>query len=106
VTGIERHRIYLSLTRVVLLGGAPRSFVFFEGTLVAILVFGVGPHLPTLALAAFWLLLAHPLAVRLARREPQAVELYLRSLAWADFYPALSPLHARVRKTPSGLSNG
>jgi type IV secretory pathway TrbD component len=102
----ERHPVYLSLTRVVLLGGAPRPFVFFEALLVAILVLGVGPHVPTFALAALWVLACNPLAVALARRDPLVAELYLRSLSWGDYYPALPALQARSHRVYAGLAHG
>jgi len=91
-----RHPVHLSLTRVPLVGGAPRSFVVSEALLVAVLLFGVGLHVLTVAVAAFYVLVCHPVAVLLAARDPQIADVYLRSLAYADYYDAAPRLDAPV----------
>ena len=91
-----RHPVHLALTRVPLVAGAPRPFVVSEAVLVAILLFGVGLHVPTVAVAGFYLLVCHPAAVLLAARDPQIAEVYLRSLVYRDYYDATPCLLAPV----------
>ncbi len=60
------------------------------------LVFGVGIHVATLALAAFYLTALHSLMVSIAKDEPQMIALYARSLSGHDFYFA----HAGIQASP------
>jgi type IV secretory pathway TrbD component len=95
-TASPRHPVHLALTRVPLVAGAPRSFVVLEGLLVSVLLFGVGLHFLTVAVAGFYVLVCHPVAVLLAARDAQIADVYLRSLAYADYYDATPHLYAPV----------
>jgi type IV secretory pathway TrbD component len=50
------------------------------------LLFGVGFHPATMALAAFYLTVVHGAMVWVAKQDPQMSQLYLRSLTAANFY--------------------
>jgi len=52
------------------------------------LLFGVGFHVVTILLAVFYLTVVHGLMVWIAAQDPQMSQLYLRSLAARDYYPA------------------
>jgi type IV secretory pathway TrbD component len=92
------HALHVSLVRPVLYFGVERPVVAFEGTLVAGLLFSVGPHLVTLIVAAIVVLVIHPTMAWLTARDPQITEVYLRSRAYADYYAP----HVSVtsRRTP------
>ncbi len=90
----EAHVIHASLIRPVLLAGAEPAVVIVETCVVFALLFVVGVHLATIALAAFWLLVVHGLMVRVAKIEPLMTALYVRSLTGRDYYTA----HARVHE--------
>lgn len=80
------HALHVSLVRPVLYFGVERPVIAFEGTLVAGLLFSVGPHFVTLLVAAVVVLVIHPTMAWLTARDPQITEVYLRSRAYADYY--------------------
>lgn len=82
------HRTYPSLTRPILFAGAERELAILEGTLVCALLFGIGLHLLTLAVAALIGFGVHPLLVLAAKNDPQVFRIYLRSIAHQDLYLA------------------
>jgi len=86
--------VHPSLVRPVLYLGVERPVIALEATLCAALLFGVGPTALTIACLAVVVVVVHPVAVWLTARDPQAVELYLRSRAYADFYAPLALPHA------------
>ena len=90
----EAHVIHSSLIRPVLLAGAEPAVVIVESCVVFALLFVVGVHLATVALAAFWVVVVHGLMVRVAKVEPLMTALYVRSLTGRDYYTA----HARVHE--------
>jgi type IV secretory pathway TrbD component len=92
--GLELHVIHASLYRSVLFAGAEPGVVILEIATSFALVFGVGIHVATLALAAFYLTALHSLMVSIARDEPQMIALYVRSLASHDFYFPHTGIHA------------
>ena len=94
--GLELHVIHASLYRPVLFAGAEPGVVILEIATAFALVFGVGIHVATLALAAFYLTALHSLMVSIAKDEPQMISLYARSLAGHDFYFA----HAGIQASP------
>jgi type IV secretory pathway TrbD component len=73
--------------------------VILEVATAFALVFGVGIHLATLALAAFYLTAVHTVMVWVAKHDPDMIALYVRSLSGHDFYfphagintPSLAP---------------
>ncbi|MBA2571489.1 MAG: VirB3 family type IV secretion system protein [Gemmatimonadetes bacterium] len=83
----ETRTIHPSLYRPALFAGVPRAILVFEVCTVGALVFGIGFHLLTLALAVFYILVVHPLLVWLHSLDPQIIPLYVRSLSGKDFYP-------------------
>ncbi|HSJ75448.1 MAG TPA: VirB3 family type IV secretion system protein [Gemmatimonadales bacterium] len=82
------HRVYPSLTRPILFGGAERELAILEGTLICALLFGVGLHFLTVAMAAHIAFGVHPLLVLAAKNDPQMFRIYLRSIAHQDLYLA------------------
>ncbi|MGH7618064.1 MAG: VirB3 family type IV secretion system protein [Gemmatimonadaceae bacterium] len=90
----DAHTIHSSLIRPVLLAGAEPSVVIVETCVVFALVFVVGIHLVTIALALFWLTAVHSVMVWVAKQEPQMTALYVRSLSGRDFYAPHARAHA------------
>ncbi|HBL26510.1 MAG TPA: conjugal transfer protein [Acidobacteria bacterium] len=82
------HPVHPSLTRPVLFGGAERELAILEGTLIAALLFGVGLHGLTVAIAALIAFGVHPLLVLAAKNDAQMFRIYLRSIAHQDAYLA------------------
>ena len=78
--------IHTSLIRPVLFAGAEPSVVIVETCVVFALLFIVGIHLITIAIALFWLTTVHGVMVWVAKQEPQMTALYVRSLFARDFY--------------------
>ncbi len=82
----ESHPIHDSLYRPVLFAGAEQAAVMVEVTTAFALVFGVGLHLATVLLAAFYLTVVHGIMVWIAKQDPQMSVLYIRSLGARDLY--------------------
>ena len=93
-TSPELHVVHASLTRPVLFAGAEPAVVVVEVTTAFALLFGVGLHIATFLLAAFYLTVVHSLMVWVAARDPHMTALYLRSLAARDYYPAQAGVYA------------
>lgn len=91
---LERHAVHASLTRPVLFAGAEPPAVVVEVTTAFALVFGVGLHVATVLLAAFYLTAVHAVMVWVAAQDPRMTALYVRSLSARDYYPARSSVHA------------
>jgi type IV secretory pathway TrbD component len=94
----QRTPLHPSLCRPVLYAGVAPEVLFFEVSTVFLLLFEVGLHLATVALALAYALAFHPLAAHLCARDPLIAQIYARSLRGADHYlPAprlLSPVRA------------
>ena len=88
------HPIHVSLIRPVLFAGAEPAVVIVETCVVFALLFVVGIHLTTVAIAAFWLTVVHGTMVWVAKQEPQMTILYVRSLFGRDFYAPQALAHA------------
>ena len=93
---LERHALYPSLVRPVLWGGVEPPVVILEVVTALALVFGAGPHLVTVGLALFYLTVVHGLFAWVAAEDPLMTQLYVRSLAAADYYSAQPALGAKV----------
>jgi type IV secretory pathway TrbD component len=93
---LEAHVIHPSLYRAVHFAGAEPAVVVLEVTTAFGLVFGVGFHVATLALAVFYLTVVHGIMVWVAKQDPQMSALYVRSLSARDFYAP----HGSVRSAP------
>src|SRR4051812_33416090 len=96
-SGPHEHPLHASLVRPIHYFGVERQVIAVEATLVASLLFGVGPQLATLVVAAVVLLVLHPTMVWLTARDAQAVEVYLRSRAYADYYAPHTSVTTRRR---------
>jgi len=84
----------------MLFAGVEYPIAILEGTLVVALLVGVGLHLATIALAGIVLVLIHPVMAHLTAQDPHVTQIYLRSLALADYYaPSVSvqSRHAAIR---------
>jgi type IV secretory pathway TrbD component len=88
------HVIHSSLIRPVLFAGAEPSVVIVETSTAFALLFVVGLHVLTVALAAFWLTVVHGVMVWVAKQDSQMIELYVRSLFGRDYYTPLAIAHA------------
>ncbi|HEY4129410.1 MAG TPA: VirB3 family type IV secretion system protein [Gemmatimonadaceae bacterium] len=88
------HDIHVSLIRPVLIAGAEPTVVILEASMVFALLFVVGFHLGTIAIAAFWIAVVHTTMVWVAKRDPIASMLYVRSLFFRDFYLSAARVHA------------
>lgn len=86
------HIVHVSLIRPVLFAGAEPAVVIVETCVAFALVFVVGLHVLTFAIALFWLTAVHSAMVWVATQEPQMTSLYVRSLLAHDFYAP----HARA----------
>ena len=95
----ETHALHASLIRPVLFAGAEPAVVIVESCVVFALLFVVGIHVATAALALFWLTIVHGVMVWVAKREPQMTALYVRSLAGRDFYAPHAQALARMPAT-------
>lgn len=84
----ETHPFHPSLSRPVLFAGAEPAAAVLEVLTAGGLLFGVGFHVASILLAAFYLTVVHGLMVWIAAQDPQMSQLYLRSLAARDYYPA------------------
>jgi type IV secretory pathway TrbD component len=91
---VELHVIHPSLYRPILFAGAEPGVVILEIATAFALVFGIGIHIATLALAAFYLTTLHSLMVSIAKDEPHMIALYARSLSGHDFYFPHTRIHA------------
>ena len=103
---VQKTPIHAALWRSVLYAGVAPGFLFFEASAVFLLLFEAGVHLPTVALAAFYALCFHPLAVHVCGKDPRIAELYVRSLRNADYYEAAPALRAPVRPVDPALAGG
>jgi type IV secretory pathway TrbD component len=91
----ERHAIHASLFRPLLVAGAEPTAVILEGMTAGALIFGVGLHVATVALAAFYLVVVHTFMTWVARQDPQMSLLYIRSLTASDYYAPLADVRVR-----------
>ena len=95
--GRASHVIHGSLIRPVLFAGAEPCVVIVECCVAFALLFVVGLHLVTIAIAVFWLTAVHGVMVSVAKQEPQMTSLYVRSLSGRDFYAPQARVHAPIR---------
>jgi type IV secretion system protein VirB3 len=94
----RRIPVHSSLTRPLLLAGAERELVLLNGTVIAALVFGVGVHWASLAVAGLLATLGHWALTRAAKHDPHLSRIYVRHIRYKPYYPA----RADVR-TPSAF---
>ena len=85
--------IHASLFRPILLAGAEPAVVVLEATTAFGLIFGIGLHVATVLLAAFYLTVVHALMVWVAKQDPHMTALYVRSLGARDFYAPHAGIH-------------
>lgn len=102
----EVHVIHSSLVRPMLFAGVEPAVAVLEVTAVFGLLFVVGVHAVTVLLALLYVTVVHSVMAWIARQEPQATILYVRSLGTRDFYAALAGIRARPTRTPPAISTG
>ena len=102
---LQRTPIHQSLVRPILLAGAERRLAIFNWLIMAALIFGVGLHLYTLALATLMGTVGHWGLRHAAKFDPQLSEVYVRHLHYQRFYPPranviapTTPIHPAVPK--------
>jgi type IV secretory pathway TrbD component len=102
-TEVQRTLIHQALTRPVLLGGAERRLAILNWLIVAALIFGVGLHLYTVALATILGTAGHWSLRQAAKFDAQLSEVYIRHLHYQRYYPpraaitaAAAPVHPAV----------
>jgi type IV secretory pathway TrbD component len=86
--------IHASLIRPVLFAGAEPAVVIVETCIVFALLFVVGLHVVTVAIAVFWLTFVHSTMIWVAKHDPLMTVLYVRSLSGKDFYAPHARTHA------------
>jgi type IV secretory pathway TrbD component len=87
-SGPESHVVHASLVRPILFAGVEPAAAALEALTAGLLLFGVGFHILTVALAVFYLTVVHRALARVAAHDPRMSELYFRSLTAHDYYAA------------------
>ena len=100
----REHAVHLSLIRPMHYLGVEREVIAVEATIIAAMLFGVGPHVVTLIVAAVVVLVMHPTMVWLTARDPQITEMYLRHRTYADYYAPHQAIGRRGRVAHVRLS--
>jgi type IV secretory pathway TrbD component len=90
---LDRHVIHSSLYRPVLFAGVEPPVAVLEFTTAFGLVFGIGVHVATLLLAAFYLTVVHMAMAWVAAQDSHMTALYVRSLTARDFYAPHGTVH-------------
>ncbi|HSY80348.1 MAG TPA: VirB3 family type IV secretion system protein [Gemmatimonadaceae bacterium] len=85
--------IHAALHRPVLFAGVEPAVAITEGAAALGLLIVVGLHVTTIALAAVYLGGLHWAMARATVGDPAITAVYIRSLRFADYYPA----HAHAR---------
>jgi type IV secretory pathway TrbD component len=93
--------LHASLVTPILIAGVERRFAILEGGLLAILLLAIGVHVQTLALSGLVFFVLHPLLQKAAKRDAQGFDLYVRSLRFQSFYPALAHPDAPTLSRPT-----
>ena len=93
---LQRTPIHQSLVRPILLAGAERRLAILNWLFMAALIFGVGLHLYTLALATLLGTVGHWGLRQAAKFDPQLSEVYVRHLHYQRFYPPCAGVTAPV----------
>ena len=93
---LESHPFHPSLSRPILFAGAEPAAAAIEALTAGGLLFGVGFHIASMLLAVFYLTVVHAVMVWVATQDPQMSQLYLRSLAARDYYPAHGAVSAKA----------
>jgi type IV secretion system protein VirB3 len=84
---LQRTPVHQSLVRPILLAGAERRLAILNWLFMAALIFGVGLHLYTLALATLLGTVGHWGLRQAAKFDAQLSEVYVRHLHYQRFYP-------------------
>jgi type IV secretory pathway TrbD component len=83
---LEGHMIHRSLIRPVLFGGVERGVAVMSFSAAVGIPLFAGLHILTITIALLFAFPIHALGVWLARRDPQAISVYLRSISAGDHY--------------------
>jgi type IV secretory pathway TrbD component len=103
---MKEHVVHASLWRPILFGGAEPGFVIAEVATVLALLFVIGLHVSTVALAVAYATVVHSTAVWVTSKDPAISAIYLRSLSVRDYYapiPRSSTRPAVVRPLVSRM---
>jgi len=92
---MKAHVVHASLWRPILFGGAEPGFVIAEVATVLALLFVVGLHLATAALAIAYATVVHAAAVWVTAKDAAMSQIYLRSLTIRDYYAPIARASAR-----------
>jgi type IV secretory pathway TrbD component len=85
----------------VLYAGVERPVIALEATIAIGLVATVGPRLVTLLAVGLIVGVVHPVMAWLTSKDPLATAVYVRSLAWRDYYAPQGGVRARGRVRPT-----
>lgn len=83
---LERTPVFAALYEPVLVLGLPRSVLGPEVTLAGLGAYALGWSLWTPAFVAVFAFVVHPLLLRAVRDDPEALEVFVRSLRIRDVY--------------------
>jgi type IV secretory pathway TrbD component len=83
---MRSHVVHASLWRPILFGGAEPGFVIVEIATVLALLFVIGVHVATVALALVYATVIHGAAVWVTAKDAAMSQIYLRSLTVHDYY--------------------
>lgn len=82
----DRRRIHPSLIKPVLFGGVERGVAVMSASAAIGIPLFAGLHVLTLAIAFVFAFPIHALGVWMARRDPQMIAVYVRSISARDHY--------------------
>ena len=85
-SALVRRRIHASLIRPILFGGVERGVAVLSFSAAIGIPLFAGLHVLTLAIAFLFAIPVHGLGVWMARRDPQMIAVYLRSISARDHY--------------------
>lgn len=95
--------LHQSLVRPILLMGAERSLTILNGTLCAILIFGMGLSLATTVITVGLCAFIQIGLVLLAKSDAQMVLVLKRHLSYEGYYPAASSVLSSIKPTTPTL---
>lgn len=103
---LEAHVIHSSLFRPVLFAGVEPPVVVVEVTTAFALVFGIGLHVATVILAAFYLTAVHSAMAWVSGQDAHMTALYIRSLSARDFYFPHAGVHGSAPPVLPSIPQG
>jgi type IV secretory pathway TrbD component len=95
---LNRHPIHAALYQPILFAGLSRSILIAEITTLVAVVFSLGFRWTTLIFIVVFVAVVHPLLVWFTSKDPEMIDLFLRSRKLKDYY---SPHPSPSAKVPS-----